>query len=344
MEHYVALDVSLKEISICVLDEKGGVVFEGRTRADPSVLVDLIRKKAPGVVRVGLETGATTPWLFHALTAAGLPVICMDARHANAALSMRPRKSDRNDARGLADILRMGWYREVKAKSLAAHERRALLATRHRLVTIRAELDAQLRGLLKTFGLIVGPGNTDVLVRKAEALSQGLPVVEALVAKLAEVRRHVVLQVAALDRDIRRLVRGDGTLRRFMTVPGVGPITAIAFLSTIDDPARFPHARDVGPYLGLTPTRYQSGETDRQGRISKSGDAFTRTCLYEAANVLLTKVQRFSPLKAWGMRLAKRIGGKKARIAVARKIAIILQCIWTDGTEFWWTRAEAKSA
>jgi transposase len=173
MEHYVALDVSLKEISICVLDEKGGVVFEGRTRADPSALVDLIRSKAPGVVRVGLETDATTPWLFHALTAAGLPVICLDARHANAALSMRPRKSDRNDARGLADILRMGWYREVKAKSLAAHERRALLATRHRLVAIRAELDAQLLGLLKTFGLIVGPGNTDVSVRKAEAPSQG---------------------------------------------------------------------------------------------------------------------------------------------------------------------------
>jgi hypothetical protein len=150
------------------------------------------------------------------------------------------------------------------------------------------------------------------------------------------------MQVAALDRDIRRLIRGDQTLRRFMTVPGVGPITAIAFLSTIDDPGRFRHARDVGPYLGLTPTRYQSGETDRQGRISKYGDSFTRSCLYEAAKLLLTKVQRFSPLKAWGMRLAKRIGGKKARIAVARKIAIILQCIWTDGTDFWWTRAEAK--
>jgi transposase len=344
MEHYVALDVSLKEISVCVLNEKGQVVFEGKTAADPSALVDVIRSKAPGVIRVGLETGATTPWLFHSLTAAGLPVVCMDARHASAALSMRPRKSDRSDARGLADILRMGWYREVRAKSIPAHERRALLATRHHLVTIRTELDAQLRGLLKTFGLVVGPGNTDVLVRKAEALSAGLPVIGALVSKLAEVRRHVVLQVAALDRDIRRLVRGDETLRRFMTVPGVGPITAVAFLSTIDDPERFRHARDVGPYLGLTPTRYQSGETDRQGRISKHGDAFTRSCLHEAANVLLTKVQRFSPLKAWGMRLAKRIGGKKARIAVARKIAVILQCIWTDGTEFWWTRTEAKMA
>jgi transposase len=173
LEHYVALDVSLKEVSVCILDEKGGVVFEGKSPADPSAVADVIRSNAPDVVRVGLETGATTPWLYHALTAAGLPVICMDARHANAALSMRPRKSDRSDARGLADILRMGWYREVRAKSIPAHERRALLATRHHLVTMRTELDAQLRGLLKTFGFVLGPGNTDVLVRKAEALSQG---------------------------------------------------------------------------------------------------------------------------------------------------------------------------
>ena len=195
------------------------------------------------------------------------------------------------------------------------------------MITIRADLDAQLRGLLKTLGLVVGPGNSDVLVRKAETLSQGLPVIEALVSKRAEVRRHVVLQVAALDRNVRHLVKTDETLKRFRTVPGVGPITAIAFQSTIDDPGRFRRARDVVPYLGLTPTRYQSGETDRQGRISKCGDSFTRSCLYEAANVLLTKVKRFSPLKAWGMRLANRVGGKKARIAVARKIAVILQCV-----------------
>jgi transposase len=151
----------------------------------------------------------------------------------------------------------------------------------------------------------------------------------------------VTSQIAAIDRDIRRLVHTEPTLKRLMSVPGVGPITALAFLSAVDDPSRFKHARDVGPYLGLTPTRYQSGETDRQGRISKCGDTFTRTCLYEAAHVLLTRVQRFSPLKAWGMRLAKRIGGRKARIAVARKIAVILHCIWTDGTEFWWTREKA---
>ena len=232
----------------------------------------------------------------------------------------------------------------MHAKSLSSHERRTLLGARHQLVTIRSELDAQIRGMLKTFGLVLGVGNSDTLIQRAEELAQGHPVMSSLVAKLAEVRRHVVSQVAAIDRDIRHLVRTDPTLKRFTTVPGVGPITALAFLSAVDDPGRFKHARDVGPYLGLTPTRYQSGETDRQGRISKCGDHFTRTCLYEAANVLLTKVQRFSPLKAWGMRLVKRIGGQKARIAVARKLAVILHCIWTDGTEFWWTREDANMA
>ncbi len=344
MEQFVALDVSLREISVCVIDGKGAVVFEGKIAAEPALLIALIRSKAPQLARVGLETGATSPWLFRALTAAGLPVVSMDARHAHAALSMRPTKSDRSDARGLADILRMGWYREVHTKSITSHERRSVLSARHQLVRMRTDLDAQIRGLLKTFGLVLGTGNKDSLIQRAEELTEGHPGISGLVAKLAEVRRHIASQVAAIDRDIRRLVQAEPTLKRLTSVPGVGPITALAFLTAIDDPSRFKHARDVGPYLGLTPRRYQSGETDRQGRISKCGDTFTRTCLYEAANVLLTRVQRFSPLKAWGMRLMKRIGGRKARIAVARKLAVILHCIWIDGTEFWWTREEAQMA
>lgn len=343
MDPYVALDVSLKEISVCVLDANGSVVFEGRASSDPASLARLIRAKAPRAVKIGLETGATSVWLWHALRAEGLPVVCLDARHAHAALSIRPTKTDRSDARGLAEMVRMGWYREVRIKSLAAQERRTLLAARHRLVTIRVELDGQIRGSLKTFGLIVGAGNSEAFIRRAEALAEGHPRLAPVLACLVEIRRHVAAQIGKLDRAIGRIVRTDATLRRFMSVPGVGPITALAFLSTIDDPSRFRRARDVGPYLGLTPRRHQSGEVDRQGRISKCGDAFTRTCLYEAANVLLTKVQRWSPLKAWGVRLAKRIGAKKARVALARKLAIILRCIWMDGTLFGWTKEAAMA-
>jgi transposase len=173
MEQYVALDVSLKEISVCVTDGKGAVTFEGRVAAEPAALITLLRREAPQLVRLGLETGATSPWLYLVLEAADLPVVLMDARHAHAALSMRPTKSDRSDARGLAEMLRMGWYRAVTAKSFTAHERLALLAARRRLVEIRVELDGQIRGLLKTFGMIGGLGNTDALVCRAEALAEG---------------------------------------------------------------------------------------------------------------------------------------------------------------------------
>jgi transposase len=160
---------------------------------------------------------------------------------------------------------------------------------------------------------------------------------------MVAVRDSLLEQIIVCDRAIRRLAKKDDTARRLMTVPGVGPVVALAYISVIDDPKRFTHARDVGTYLGLTPKRYQSGEVDLAGRISKCGDGFARTCLYEAAGVLLTRVERWSPLKAWGVRLMKRIGATKAKVAVARKLAVILHCIWTDGTEFWWTKEAATA-
>ena len=198
----------------------------------------------------------------------------MDARHAHAALSVRPSKSDRNDARGLAEMVRMGWYREVQVKSLAAHERMALLGVRRRLVDMRVEIDGQIRGILKTFGLVVGS-----VAQRARMLAQDHPVLSALIDKLIEVREVAVAKVAALDKEIRRFVRDDLTLRRFMTVPGVGPVTALAFRSTIDEPNRFKRARDVGPYLGLTPRRYQSGETDARRDIEMRGPIYPHLSL-----------------------------------------------------------------
>jgi transposase len=338
MESFVGLDVSLKETSVCILDKDGTRVFESRVASEPDAIARLIRKRAPGVTRVGLESGPTSVWLTHALVAEKLPVVCLDARHAQAVLSVRPNKSDRSDARGLAEMVRVGWFKAVQVKSLTAHERKALLIARHQLVEMRVRMDNQLRGILKTFGLVIGKCGHGQIGERAQELAEGHPGIDCVVATMVAVRDTLLKQIAVFDRAIRRLAKTDDTARRLMTVPGVGPVVALAYMSVIDDPRRFGHARDVGAYLGLTPQRYQSGEVDLTGRISKCGDGFVRTCLYDAAGVLLTKVKRWSPLKAWGVRLMKRLGAKKAKVAVARKLAVILHRIWTDGTDFWWTK------
>jgi transposase len=343
MGTFVGLDVSLKETSVCILDQDGTRVFEGKVASEPAAIVRLIRKRAPELARVGLESGPTSVWLTHALTAEGLPVVCLDARHAQAVLSVRPNKSDRSDARGLAEMVRVGWFKAVQVKSLASHERKALLIARHQLVDMRVRIDNQLRGILKTFGLVIGKCSRGQLGQRAQALSEGRPGIESIVASMVTVRDSLLEQIIVCDRAIRRLAKTDEAVRRLMTVPGVGPVVALAYIAVIDDPRRFPHSRDVGAYLGLTPKRYQSGEVDRAGRISKCGDGFARTCLYEAAGVLLTRVDRWSPLKAWGVRLMKRVGATKAKVAVARKLAVILHRMWIDGTEFRWTKGVAAA-
>ena len=343
MGTYVGLDVSLKTTSVCILGDDGSPVFEGKVATEPAALARLIRKRAPDLVRVGLESGPTSAWLTHALAAEELPVVCLDARHAQAVLSVRPNKSDPSDARGLAEMVRVGWFRSVQVKSMTSHERKALLIARQQLVETRVRIDNQVRGILKTFGLVIGACGRGQIGQRASELAKGRPEVDGIVTAMLVVRDSLVQQIAVFDRVIRRLVKGDDTARRLVSVPSVGPVVALAFMSTIDDPQRFSHARDVGAYFGLTPKRYQSGELDLAGRISKCGDGFMRTCLYEAAGVLLTKVKRWSPLKAWGVRLMKRVGAKKAKVAVARKLAVILFRIWKDGTKFQWTQ-EAEMA
>jgi transposase len=343
METFVGLDVSLKETSVCVLNQAGTLVFEGKVLSEPKAITRLIRKHATNVVRVGLESGPTSVWLSHSLLAEGLPLVCLDARHAKAVLSVRPNKSDRSDARGLAEMVRVGWFKAVQLKSLTSHETKALLIARHQLVEMRVRIDNQLRGILKTFGLVIGKCGLGQVGQRAQELAEGHPGIDCVVTSMVAVRDNLLKQVAVFDRAIRRLAKTNDAARRLMTVPGVGPVVALAYVAVIDDPGRFSRARDVGSYLGLTPQRYQSGEVDLAGRISKCGDGFARTCLFEAAGVLLTRVKRWSPLKAWGVRLMKRVGAKKAKVAVARKLAVILHRIWTDGTDFRWTKEAAMA-
>jgi len=338
MEYYIGLDVSLKQTSICVVDQTGSVVREGVIDSDPEAIAAFVRSKAPGAVRIGIETGPTATWLWTELKRLGLPVICIDARHAKAVLKMQINKSDRNDAAGIARIMQTGWFKEVRVKDLDSHSVRALLASRALLVKIKRDLENQVRGLLKNLGLVIGRAKFNVFAVRAEELIEGRPELVAAVRPLLEARQAIEQQVDGLDRKVLKLSRRDAQVRRFMTAPGIGPITALCFKATIDDPARFKRSRSVGAYVGLTSRRHASGEVDWSGRISKCGDAMLRMYLFEAAGVLLTRVPKWSALKAWGTRLIKRNGLRKAKVAVARKLAVILHRMWIEGTEFNWSK------
>src|SRR5216684_3360783 len=334
MEHYVGLDVSLKLTAICIVDRTGKIEREGVVTSDPETIAAFVKSHAPHVARVGLETGATSTWLWTELKKLGLPVICIDARHAKAALKMQINKSDRNDAVGIARIMQCGWYKEVRVKGLDSHAIKAVLVSRALLVKIKRDLENQIRGLLKNLGLVIGRAKMNMFVVRAAELIEDRPELAAAVEPLLKAREAVEKQIADLDRKVMRLARNDVQVRRFMTAPGIGPITALCYLATIDDPTRFKRSRSVGAYVGLTSRRYASGEVDWTGRISKCGDPMLRSYLYEAAGVLLTRVAKWSVLKAWGMRVAKRSGLRKAKVAVARKLAVILHRMWIDGIEF----------
>jgi transposase len=341
MKQYVGLDVSQKETSVCVVNETGQVTFEGKANSDPGALTALLRKHAPRAERIGFETGAMASWLWHELRRVDLPVVCIDARHAHAVLSVRMNKSDQNDARGLAELVRVGWYRENKVKSEESQRIRSILVARSRLVGIRQDIENQVRSMIKEYGLLFGRAiGSQFRKHVADLLGEGHQL-RAVVEPLLSIHEQVCRQQSQFDNEVRRLARSDEITRCLMTVPGVGVVTALTFRHTIDDPSRFHSASSVGAYLGLTPRRNQSGETDTNGKISRWGDGLLRTYLFEVASVLLHRTNKWSSLKAWGMKLAKRIGMKKAKVAIARKIAVILHCIWVDGTSFEWGTAKA---
>src|SRR6201985_1151962 len=294
MVHYVGLDVSLKQTSICVVNQLGSIVREGVVDSEPEAIAAFVRLNAPGAVRIGLETGPTSTWLWTELKRPGLPVICIDARHAKAVLKMQINKNDRNDAIGIARIMQTGWFKEVHGKDIASHSVRALLPSREPLVKIKRDREKHVRGLLKTFGLVIGRATFNVFAVRAEELIEGRPELIAAIRPLLEARNAVGQQVSELDRKVMKLARHDAQVPRFLTAACVGPTPALAFKATIDDPARFAWSRSVGAYIGLTSRRHASGEVDWTGRISKCGDAMLRSYLFEAAGVLLTRVPKWS--------------------------------------------------
>jgi transposase len=319
------------------------IVRETRAASEPELLVAFFEACGMKIERVGLEACSLTAWLHGGLTEAGIPAICIEARQAKAAMGAMPNKTDRNDARGIAQIMRTGWYRAVHVKSPPCRSWRALLTARRMVLNKRRDVENGIRALLREVGLKVGtPSRKDFPARVRE-LAADDPVLMSLAGSLLSVIEVMTREVERLTKRAFDEVRIEPTCRRLMTVPGVGPLTALAFRATIDQPGRFRKSRDVGAHFGLTPRRYQSGETDVQGRISRCGDELARTALYEAAHSLLIRSTKWSALRAWGMNIAKRRGMARARVAVARKLAVILHRMWVDGSEFLWSKQAPAS-
>jgi transposase len=339
VEYFAAIDVSLEQSSVCVVDATGRIVREVKIASEPAALVRFFLDTGFSFTRIGLEAGPLSQWLHAGLAAAGLPAVLLETRHVKAALSAMTMKTDRNDARGMAQMMRLGWFRPVHVKTLLAQELRALLTGRKQLQSKLCDVETSLRAILRGFGLKVGrvsPGRYEARIRELVA---GQATLERVAEPMLRARAALRAEYAALHRELLRIVRADAVCRRLMTVPGVGAIVAVTVKAAIDDPSRFRRSRDVGAHFGLTPKRYQSGETDVSGSISKVGDASVRTALFEAATVMLTRSVRFSALKAWAMRVAKHRGMRRAKAALARKLAVVLHRIWVDGTTFRWGAA-----
>ena len=267
----------------------------------------------------------------------------LETRHVKAALSAMIVKTDRKDARGIAQLLRMGWFRPVHCKSAPAQEVRALLVARKQLQAKMRDVELSLRGLLRGFGLKVGEISKGQFAARVRTLVAGHTMLERIAEAMLQAREALQMEFGKLHRAMLAIVRADAVCRRLMTVPGVGALVAVTFTSGVDAPERFARSKGVGAHFGLTPRKHQSGETDITGAVSRVGDVMVRTALYEAAHILLTRAVRFSALKRWALQVAKRRGMKRAKVALARKLAVVLHRMWVDGTTFRWGREIAAA-
>jgi transposase len=341
VKHYAAIDVSLEQSSVCIVYEAGKVVKESKVETHPDALVKFFKDLRLPLTLIGFEAGPLSQWLHAGLVAAGFETVLMETRHVKKARSASTVKTDRRDARGMAQLLRMGWFRPVHAKSPGSQEVRALLVARKLLQHKLLDIELSIRGILRGFGLKVGKVTRKDFEVRIRELVTGHAMLEQITKAMLSARNALLVQFTKLHKAVLDIVRADALCRRFMTAPGVGGIVAITYKTAVDDPSRIKKSRDAGPLFGLTPRRYKSGETDVSGGITRVGDEMVRAALYEAANALLTRTKRFSALKRWGLDVAKRRGAKRARVAVARKLAVILHRMWVDGSGFRWNKTEA---
>jgi transposase len=336
MTLFVGLDVSQSKTHISVVDAQGKETWHGSVITSPDALFLAIQEHAAEAIRIGMESGPLSPWLYHALKEKGVPIICIDARSAKAGLELQgANKTDRKDAKGLARIMQTGWYREVTVKEIDGHKQQTALTIRRQLVGMRTECINQVRGVLKLYGKVLPSGKLPAL--KALMLADDLlaRALGALYAVLDTLNK----EIKRITKEIEQLAARDARCKVLQTIPGVGVITCFAFVASLGDPARFKSSRSVGAYFGLTPKRKQSGQMDVIGRITKQGDAMVRSYLYEAAGVLLARTKSFSTLKAWGLRIKARCGWNKACVAVARKLAVMMHKMTVTGECFRYSEA-----
>jgi transposase len=343
MEHYVGIDVSLEHSSVCVVDGTGKIVVEAKVVSEPEALIAWLRRQPFTLARIGLEAGPLSQWLFAGLRDAGFAAELLETRHVRDAFKAMPVKTDKKDARGIARLMRLGWFEPVHCKSVSAQETRALLTARKLLQAKRHDVEMSLRGVLRGFGLKVGPTTPRTFEARVRELVDGHRTLVTVAEALLAARTELLRRFEELERRLVEVGRADVRVRRLTTVPGVGNLVALTFVAAIDDPSRFRSSRQVGAYLGLTPKRHQSGGTDVSGRISKIGDHGVRTMLYEAANVMLTRPVKGSALKDWARAVAKRAGPRKAKVALARKLAVVLHAMLVKVTNFQHRRQAAAA-
>lgn len=335
MKYYVGLDVSMKNTSICIVDEHGQIVHESTAKTDPHALADAIEKTGFKIELIGFESGSLGHYLDQGFKERALPAVCMDARKLSPVLELRINKTDKNDARGIADVLRTGMFTRVHSKPQEAIDKSAVLAMRRCIVNQRTDIKNHVRGILKTYGIRLGSIGPTKFRHAVNARLDGIDqLVRTSIEGLLEIFDLLCQKIDAMNQELLMASKKDNDVQILMTIPGIGPITALTYKSEIFDPSRFKNSRTVGSYLGMTPTQYSSGETHKQGRISKCGSSELRFLLNEAALVLITKSQKWSKLKAWGLKLMRKKGIKKASLAVGRKLAVIMHRMLIDQKEF----------
>lgn len=335
MTHYAGLDVSMKTTSIAIVNEKGKICFETVCETDPQIIAKTLRDSGLIFEKIGLESGCVSFWLVEELKKYALPVICIESKQMATIIALKVNKTDRNDARLIADAMRCNLYKEVFHKTKESVEIGLQMGARRVLVDTRTKLKNSVRGFLKAYGIRLGAVSHE---KFSEAVRSALigcnEGVKTAIEGLLKSYEEVCSNIESSEKETEKLCEKDPVIALLETIPGIGTITALTFKAVIDNPYRFTNVRNVGAYLGLTPNQYSSGEVVKQGRISKCGSQELRSLLIECAIVILTRTKRWSKLKAWGLKILRRSGINKAAAAVARKLAIIMLRMWQEGRPF----------